>query len=492
MNPLTSDPLPQQLLASRLLRSRGPRFVFPHATVDLPRLAALSDRWRACLAQAGIAAGARVILALPPGPAWLAAAVACWSDGIAVAPAALQTSDTADLDALVRTLDAGLIIGPVDHPLAVDPQPDGGPPADTALGRAASAGPLPQIALVLPGTTPRSPWHGYSWLGVLHAIAAHAPRLALTGSLTASDGDWAHPLHIITDVLAPLFCGGSVILDAPPTPVAQPGPPPVITHRSGFWPHPSSRPSAALPSIGGLILTAGGPPPAPAGLPPRARLAFVTDGILGAAALATPSAAAHWFALHSSNATAPPSRWLGRPLAGQFLPTADAGETLFRSLACSIATFLGEKIALRPEASPLGTGLRLEAVSDDDTSQPAWISRGRTDGLVHTADGRQIAPEALRQGLIHRLDGIADAHVWVDPHGKINVLLATGQAAEPSFEQVGRALGPASQVLGVLLARPLLSLPRTPEGRLDGAKAAQMLAQFATDGHGRSADPAHP
>ncbi|MCA3006093.1 MAG: hypothetical protein IOD15_12145 [Phycisphaerales bacterium] len=486
MNPLSFDPLPQQFLAARLSRSRTARFIFPDTTVDVPALTTLTDRWRACLAQAGISPGSRVILAMPPGPAWLAAALACWSDGIAVAPAGPSTYN---FDDLVRSLDAGLILGPVDHPLAVDPEPDGGPPADPALGRAAAARPLPQIALVLPSSTPRGPWHGYSWLGVLHAVAAHAPRLALAGSLTATRGDWAHPLHIITDVLAPLLCGGSVFLDAdadvPTGPVSHP----VITHRNGLWPFP---PAALPPTLGGLILTTGSSPPAPSILPPRTRLAFVADGILGSAALAAPAEVADWCALNANRPDAPPSRWLGRPLAGQFLITADGGETLFRSLACSVATFLGEKIALRPDASALGTGLRLETVIDNTASQPAWISRGRTDGLVHTADGRQIAPDTLRHALVHSLNGVADAHVWVDAHGKVHILLATHQAAAPSFEQVGRAIGPASQVLGMLLARPLLSLPRTPEGRLDGAKAAQMLAQFATDGHSRSATSAHP
>ncbi len=200
------------------LRGRpAPLFVFENAAIPAASVWTGSRLWVEHLRRAGLSAGDRLVLALPPSPAWLMVFAACLWEGITVVPVDARSAD--DLGRAADLFDARLAVATDqtagDRPHASVPDRHGRPP----LGAGARPGRLPpsaEICLIMStsGTSGRARHVALSDRNVQAVIDSHAAELGLDeDSVCLSLLPWTHAFGLIIDLLTAVFAGATVVRD---------------------------------------------------------------------------------------------------------------------------------------------------------------------------------------------------------------------------------------------------------------------------------------
>lgn len=199
-------------------RMRGkpaPLFVFEDATIPAASVWTGSRLWVEHFRAIGLNAGDRVVLALPPSPAWLMVFVACLWEDLTVVP--VQPGPRRHtLDAL-QHFDARLAVAGHEDPAAGIVMPDRhGRPGGPASIRACRFAPTPATRLILStsGTCGRPTHAAISDRNLTAVLDSHTPELGITDQdICLSVLPWTHAFGLIIDLMTAVFAGATVIRD---------------------------------------------------------------------------------------------------------------------------------------------------------------------------------------------------------------------------------------------------------------------------------------
>lgn len=199
-------------------RMRGqpiPLFVFGDATIPAASVWTGSRLWVEWFRGLGLTAGDRVVIALPPSPAWLMVAVACLWEDLTIVPC-LPGSPNHVLDAMVR-FDARLALAEQEDPAAAVVAPDRhGRPCQPVAARASRFAPSPQTRLILStsGTCGRPTHAALSDRNLQAVLDSHAPELGITEQdVCLSVLPWTHAFGLVIDLMTAMFAGATIIRD---------------------------------------------------------------------------------------------------------------------------------------------------------------------------------------------------------------------------------------------------------------------------------------
>jgi acyl-CoA synthetase (AMP-forming)/AMP-acid ligase II len=207
----------QERLYARLFQQPYPLFVFDDGVLPAASMWFMMREWVQIFREAGLTPGSRVVLALPPGRAFVAALLAgAWERlTLALCPPSMDTSETASF------LDASVMIVQTDR--------------DTAVMSCASIlPPTPDIRLLLAssGTSSAPRWFALSDENIFSVVDSHLPHLDLmrSGEVLPSHENAAVtdypaarvlsvlPLHhafgLMIDFLPAMFAGAELVRDA--------------------------------------------------------------------------------------------------------------------------------------------------------------------------------------------------------------------------------------------------------------------------------------
>ena len=195
-------------------RFRGqpyPLLVFEEGVLPAASMWTGARVWSAAFCEAGLKAGDRIVLALPPSPTFLYVLIASLWNGFTLA----LLAPGQEVESAVRSLDARASIGgtalftswPIDE--------CGLPVAAPVTLRPAQSPPTPDARLLLAtsGTTLSPRWIALSDRNLLSVLDSHASPLNLDGARALSTLPWHHAFGLIIDLLPALFAGAEIVRD---------------------------------------------------------------------------------------------------------------------------------------------------------------------------------------------------------------------------------------------------------------------------------------
>ena len=442
-------------------------FIEPGKVHTANALRESSRLWSRALVGAGLVAGDRVVLAVPPGVGFLS-----------VLSAALQLRLTlalvpsgSDLDEALDWFDARAVIGEGTRPSCWTPDSAGAPSASPPPLRAPNGPSTPDARLILAssGTTGAPRWVALSDANLHAVLSSHLPLLGLEGARVLSILPWTHAFGLIIDLLPALLAGGGVVRDPAggrdPRSMADLLRRERITHLSG------------VPLAYRRLVEYTGD---------DSLLRQLRGGVVGGAAV-TPSLAELLAGTHLrvgyGLTEASPGLSLGRP--GEWVPYA-----LGLPVGCQVRLSPAGVLEFQGPNACLGfwsdgSLQRLDPSRWVDTGdlveirEEGLFHRGRSDDQFKLENGRWIREgecrERLRarfpfmdESLIFSPDGIHLALAWSGHHG----------FNEPSLVQFRDALGSPGALLrqAVRISEP--DWPRTPKGAIDREAARNRLVEL--------------
>lgn len=438
------------------------------ATTSAAELDVLAARWRAWMAAAGLAAGDRMVCALPPGPAFAAVCVAAARAGVTFAP----VPATADVEAALVGCDARVAV--VAHLAAGDgaglaaASRDGGPPEGRAPAPRPARGPRTpdaRLLLLTSGSTGAPRRLALSDANVAAVLASHAAPLALDASAVAlSVLPWHHVFGLVLELLAAL-AGGSTLLRDPA----------------------GGRDANALLALA-AARPLGAPPTHLHAVPHTVRLLAERDdghallpglraGLVGGAPV--DAWLAGWLAgtrlrvgygqteASPGIALGEPGAWragtLGRPL-GCAVRLDDDGVLAFRGPNACLGAFSDGALAREAPDRWVRTGDLARAESDG-----TFTFEGRAADSFKLENGRYVAALAVERRVRARWPRVAEA-LLSSPDGRRLVLAASTAAPDdplPNAADVAPLLGPLARRPLDVVRVPPDAWARTPKGDLD-------------------------
>ena len=207
----TSAALWREWLYPRFRGQAYPVLVFPEGVVPAASLWAGARVWLDAFRAAGLGAGDRVVMALPPSPAFVSVLLAAFWEGVTLA----LLPPAGDLPFWMEELDAcagiGLysdgsvwrpdVCGLPDHPAIALRKPDG------------PATPDARLLLQTSGSTQSPRWIALSDCNIQSVLGSHLPRLGLENARVLSALPWHHAFGLIIDLLPALLSGAEIVRD---------------------------------------------------------------------------------------------------------------------------------------------------------------------------------------------------------------------------------------------------------------------------------------
>jgi acyl-CoA synthetase (AMP-forming)/AMP-acid ligase II len=164
------------------------------------RAVSRAEAWSAAFRDASLVPGDRILLALPPGPDFLAVLLGAWASSLTVAVASPgEDASTLAAAVAVRLAITGDSADPSHLPAV---RPPAGPPT-------------PELCLLLrtSGTTGSARWVGLSAANVGSVLKAHRPALDLHGGRALSVLPWHHAFGLVLDLLPALLDARELVRD---------------------------------------------------------------------------------------------------------------------------------------------------------------------------------------------------------------------------------------------------------------------------------------
>ena len=468
------DSNPWRGLLYEQLRDEGlPAFVMDEAITPAGSLWTGARLWTEAFREAGLQAGDRLVVALPPSAAFVQVLVAAMWEG---ATLALASPDD-DIRDLCAALDARAAVAPASGPHRWTPKAYAGPASVPATLRSTEDPPTPGVRFLLrtSGTTQLARWVALSDRNVLSVLASHLPRLTLKNARVLSVLPWSHAFGLVLDLLPALLAGAEILRDPhggrDPSSLVALGEEWGATHLS------------AVPlTIQRLLEQEGGP----------AMLDRLHGGIVGGAPVPGPLAdrlsqtrlrvgygqteAAPGITL------GPPGRWaanyLGRPL-GCDVSVADDGELLFAGPNACVGVWRRHEGLDRQDPSrTVHTGDLVRREGDD------LFFEGRTDTAFKLSNGRLVRAGAWEGRLTSAYPFLHDALLFTPDGTDLALALCTDRPPDdcPSLNELRDALG----ALGARLGERMIVAPdewhQLPKGTVDRAEMTRRLQDDTTSG----------
>ncbi len=199
----------QDRLYRRFRGQAYPLMAFRDGVIPAASLWAGMRLWCAAFRSAGLVQGDRVVLALPPSPAFVMVLLAALWEGLTLAP----LDPKFNAEQVSNDLDARLVVGGEQTPGAWQPDVCGLPPANPGLLRPAHSIPTPEARLLLQtsGTTNLPRWIALSDANLFAVLDSHRDHLNLRGARMLSALPWHHAFGLILDLLAALLAGAEIV-----------------------------------------------------------------------------------------------------------------------------------------------------------------------------------------------------------------------------------------------------------------------------------------
>jgi acyl-CoA synthetase (AMP-forming)/AMP-acid ligase II len=454
----------RDLLVDALDQQAGAELVFPDQSVCGQAILAGADAWRKHFRLLGVGPGERVMLALPPGPAFVMALVGGWLDGLTLAPVSPFLNDTPELlDRAAQEADAVAIVGGAADVATLGADSEG-LPLKMQPRRETRFAPSPHARLMLrtSGTTGTPRTIALSDSNLLSVVESHLPHLSLDQATMLSVVPWHHAFGLVINLLPALLTGTRIVRERShgrePRSMLEAAREWNVSHAS-FVPLQVRRLAA---SEGGLRMLRG-----------------LLGGVVGGAPVSASVAAE----LSRTRLQA----GYGQTEAGPGITLGHPGEWsrgfLGRAVGCTVRRGDGGRLMVRGENVCVGVvtadrGLAcLDPCRELDTGDMAleqggayWFL-GRVDHAFKLANGRFVNAAMLEASLRALSPSIEEA-VVTTPDGEhidVHVFLIEGAAAVSRDSIVKRLGGLGARVRRVELRQDAEALS-TAKGSIDRAR----------------------
>ena len=425
----------RQLLYERFRERPLPLLVSELGTIPAASIWTGSRIWIDAFRSLGLTRGQRVVLALPPSPAFLQVLLAgIWQElTIVFAP------ETVLVDSIMQQVDAccAVALNNGDHVLI----PNGveGPGLPPPQLRSTNAPPAPEVRFMLrtSGSTGSPKWIALSDKNILSVLASHAPEFELEGARVLSVLPWSHAFGLVIDLLSALFSGSEIIRD----PSGGRDPNSILAYASSYK---ITHMSAVPLTIKRLVESQQG----------RSFLCSLRGGIVGGAPVSKGLAAfLEQTQLRSGYgqteaspgiALGKPGIWrtnqLGQPL-GCEVRIDDHGELWFQGNNAHYGSWDESGLQVYPADRWVATGDRVE--EEDDT----LIYRGRLNDRFKLENGRMIEAGSLETILRESISAIDDALLYTADGEHLNVLIRSIDEQCHLVDEIKSCLGSLSKFL---------------------------------------------
>jgi acyl-CoA synthetase (AMP-forming)/AMP-acid ligase II len=426
-----------------------------------------SRLWTDAFRAAGLRAGDRLVIALPPSTAFVQVLVAALWEGLTIALA----SPDDDIEALLRQLDARAAVALQPGPHAWGSDEYTGPSSTPDSLRSVKTERTPDVRFLLrtSGTTQPARWIALSDRNVLSVLASHLPHFTLQNARVLSVLPWAHAFGLVLD-LFPALLAGSEIVRAPDGGRDASG----LVGLADAW--DATHLSAVPLTIQRLLDYERGP----------SLLKRLNGGIVGGAPVSGPLAdrlaqtrlrvgygqteAAPGIALGA------PGRWaanyLGRPV-GCTVEVAEDGELLFEGPNACIGVWQDGTLDRADPNRTVHTG---DLVSRDGKD---LFFQGRKDMAFKLSNGRLVQAGTLEAQLKGAHPSLRDVLLFTPNGDDVAVALCSDAPPSelPSQEQLQSALGSLGAKLRWSTAVPPEDWVMEAKGTVDRTTMTHVLTE---------------
>ena len=426
------DPNPwHNLLYTRLRDEALPALIADDTITPGASLWTGSRLWTDAFRAAGLETGDRLVIALPPGTAFVQVLVAALWEGYTVA---LVPPD-ADTGDLLDRLDARAAVTGHDTPHSWQSDEYAGPCSTPNRLRPPQTDRTPNVRFLLrtSGTTGHARWVALSDRNVLSVLASHLPHFSLRNARVLSVLPWTHAFGLVLDFFPALLAGAELIRD----PNGGRDPEALLSLRDAWG---ATHLSAVPLTIQRLADTDGG----------WKLLRDLQGGIVGGAPVSGPLAERLSYTCLRAGygqteaspgiALGPPGRWeahyLGRPV-GCSVEVANDGELLFEGPNACVGFWRDGCLHRVDPHRTVHTGDLVHRNGDD------LFFRGRTDNAFKLSNGRLVQAGALEATLKTTYPSLRDALVFTPNGDDVAVALCVDDpsANAPGDDAVRKALG---------------------------------------------------
>ncbi|MBC8135824.1 MAG: AMP-binding protein, partial [Fibrella sp.] len=206
------------LLRERLREKPYPLFCFDEGVIPAASIWTGSRLWVDAFRKAGLRAGDRVVVSLPPSAAWLQVFVAAVWEGLTIALAPTLRS-SAMIDSLMHAVDARTAVVTIDGSDYFNADWCSGPLSVPDTMRKTYHPPTPEVRFLLRTSGTESgdgKWVALSEVNVLTVIDSHLPHLGLheETSRVLTVLPWSHAFGLVIDLLPALLSGAEIHCDS--------------------------------------------------------------------------------------------------------------------------------------------------------------------------------------------------------------------------------------------------------------------------------------
>lgn len=201
----------RELLFERFRDRPLPLLVSDYGTIPAASMWTGSRIWVGAFREIGLQAGDRLVVALPPSPAFLQVLLA----GIWHELTLVFVPETAMVETIMQQVDARCCVALKIGPHTLVPNGVEGPGFPPPQLRSAVAPPCPEARFMLQtsGTTGQPRWVALSDRNILSVLYHHIKELDLAEARVLSLLPWNHAFGLIIDLLTALFSGAEIIRD---------------------------------------------------------------------------------------------------------------------------------------------------------------------------------------------------------------------------------------------------------------------------------------
>lgn len=419
------------LLYERLRDEALPALIADDAITPGASLWTGSRLWTDAFRAEGLQEGDRLVIALPPSPAFVQVLVAALWEGCTVALAPSES----DVGTLVETLDARAAVTTRPAPHAWVSEEYAGPRSTPESLRPLRTARTPDVRFLLQtsGTTGLARWVALSDRNVLSVLANHLPHLSLQNARALSVLPWTHAFGLVLDFFPALLAGAEIIRD----PDGGRNPESLLQLRDAWG---ATHLSAVPLTIQRLADTRGG----------WRLLRQLQGGIVGGAPVSGPLAERLSYTCLRAGygqteaspgiALGPRGEWdahyLGRPV-GCTVEVADDGELLFEGPNACVGFWEDGSLTRMDPRRTVRTSDLVRRDGED------LYFQGRKDDAFKLSNGRLVRAGALEAALKTTHPVLHDALVFTPDGDDVAVALCLDETAgtAPSQAAVRDALG---------------------------------------------------
>ena len=453
----------RQLLFERFRDRPLPLLVSDYGTIPAASMWTGSRIWLGAFREIGLVAGDRLVLALPPSPAFLQVLIA----GIWHELTLVFVPDTAMVETVMQQVDArcSVALSPGHNVLVPNGVEGPGYPSPQLRSTVAPCTPEVRFMLQTSGTTGEPQWVALSDRNILSVLFHHINALEIQEARFLSVLPWNHAFGLVLDLLVAVFTGAEIIRD----PQGGRDPDSIIS-LAKTW--EINHLSAVPLTLKRLLETEQG----------SNVLLSLESGIVGGAPVSGQLASfLRKTKLRSGygQTEASPGISLGKP--GQWQPNYlglpvgcetridQEGQLHFKGHNACFGIWANNALRMLPADRWVETGDRVEA------SEEGLVYRGRINDRFKLDNGRMVEAGVWETILKESITPIEEALLFSSNGENLDLLIRTLDQNQQVVDEIKSCLGSLSNLLNDIYVMPEESWVRTRKG--DVARDATIRAQ---------------